>query len=42
MGRSFLAGRYNLDLSYLHLDCVRGQSAAVPNFAMALSRRDPR
>jgi hypothetical protein len=42
IGRSSLAGRSYLDLAYLDLNCARGQSAPVPDFVMARSRRDPR
>jgi hypothetical protein len=46
MGRFSLVSRSHLDLAHLDLahfdlNCVRGQSAHVPNFVMALSRRDP-
>ena len=42
IGRSSLADGSYPDLAYLDLNCARGQSAPVPDFVMARSRRDPR
>jgi hypothetical protein len=47
IGRSSLAGGSYpdlayLDLAYLDVNSARGQSAPVPDFVTARSRRDPR